>query len=114
MTRVANYRWFQFRLRTLFIVLGLATIPLSRVAYLHQQAEFHDHEVHRFYSQLKVPSKREDWTQDTYNCLDSIGYHVIMRERFREAVYRPWTIVEDTVPPPLGETGKKKETGEKR
>ena len=97
MTAKPKRRWYQFNIRTLLVVTALVTIPLARIGYMGQRAAFHHREAIRFASCLKLEYEREHiwtWRKHTYTSL--VTNHTVLRDRYYAAMYRPWTIVDDS------------------
>ena len=125
MTIKPNRHWFQFRLSTLLLVITVFAMLLSRIAYLQQRARYHELEAdrcaERFARYGRVTRAQVDELADMLRSdslvyqfrdfpmselpygsyppeLRPIFYHQDLAEKYRQVVWRPWTIVK--VPPP--------------
>ena len=96
----------KYRLRSLMIVVTLVCVVLGavmvRVEYLRRWAEFHDREGARH--QLKWQQAYESFdhglgsnaTEDRERiiyCQEKYFYHRSLANEYRQAAYRPWTVV---------------------
>ena len=98
-------RWFQFSLMTMLMAMTLVGVVLGRVAYLEQRAAFHENESIRYSQQSRDLSPFDNsihvtpsYDQELENArlISLIQYHLILSKRYRQAVWRPWTIVDET------------------
>jgi hypothetical protein len=79
-------RWFQFSLLSLLIIVTLACFLLGgRIEYLRQRAMFHEGEA------AKIEAGRFD--------MQAFLSHQQIARDFREAMFRPWTLVNESVRP---------------
>ncbi len=91
-------RWYQFSLKMMLVVMTLAGIVLARVAYLRQLAAFHEHEAERYAWKLESDEVGYNQTMAVQD-REMLRLHTTLATRFRNAVYRPWTIVDESLPP---------------
>ena len=90
----------KYSLRSLMIVVMLACIVAAtggRCFYLHRMAVFHEHEGFRIALEERASS------QEFVRNAIATAQHWELAKRYREAVWRPWTIV-DTNPPEIERT----------
>lgn len=88
----------KYSLRTLFIVLTIIAVILSRVAYLRHWAAFHEREEARYAWKVESnssPHESFEWVDD----VREFKLHRLLSDRYRQASYRPWTFVDETPPP---------------
>jgi hypothetical protein len=111
-------RWYQFSLGTLLAVMLAISLLLGvcgRIAFLLRQAEFHDQErmscidsfleMHKGYGSprfLDGKSPEEMFGRDgAARIREMIArslMHQAVAKNYRQAVYRPWTVVDDSPP----------------
>jgi hypothetical protein len=81
----------KYSLRSLFVVVTLVCVVLGRIAYLRHMAAFHLHEAMRYAEILDSKSESEgDVRQPLWDAMTS---HAVISNRYREASFRPWTMV---------------------
>lgn len=97
-------RWFQFSLKALLLVTTLVAVPLARVAYLGQRVTFHNREVLRFAECLLREGEHSPWTARKHTCTSLVTNHKVLHDRYVAAMYRPWTIVDDSPPIELNQS----------
>ena len=89
MNETPRRRWYQLSLRSLMIVVTLVCVVLGgvmcRVDYLRRWAMFHER---RLEEELAIPGRGY---QDSFPG----WYHRVMSQRFRAAMWYPWTTVYD-------------------
>jgi hypothetical protein len=90
----------KYSLRSLMIVVTLACIVAAiggRCLYLHRMAAFHDSEGFRIAMEERASS------QEFMRNAIATAQHWELAKRYREVVWRPWTIV-DANPPEIDST----------
>ena len=90
----------KYSLRSLMIgvtLLCVASAIAGRSYYHHRMAVFHDNEVMRISAEDRV------LVQDFVTSTIASAQHMERRKRYRQAVWRPWTIV-DARPPEFDRT----------
>ncbi len=109
-------RWYQFSLRTLLVTIAVLAVGLSvwgRIAFLRQRAQFHDAEALRCIESQMAIDKRHGSPrmlvslEETYGPEDAarllgltLKYrrHSNLAKNYRSAVFRPWTIIDESMP----------------
>jgi hypothetical protein len=83
----------KYSLRSLMIVVTLIAIVIGgRVEYLRRWAEFHEHESLRFQNAAHGTARSAVEARELY--MNAATQHGILGRRCREAVHRPWIMVE--------------------
>lgn len=95
MTTIPILRW-QFSLRWLIVTVVVLFAVVSRVAYFHQRASFHEHEAARYESMM---SERSRLLLNDAAPLVQAHEHRYLAERYRRAMYRPLTAIFEPTPP---------------
>jgi hypothetical protein len=111
----------KYSLRSLMIVVTLVCVVLGgvagRIEYLRQAAAFHERERNRYFEEsLKfsptIPEEQrgfvfsiyvklsEEEEEESSRLFSLARYHHVLFERYKQAVWRPWTIVDESQPPP--------------
>ena len=104
MTSTPRRRW-QFSLRWLIVLMTVACVLFSRVAYFRQRAIFHEQEAARYESMIS--GRGALLIHDTVPLVQ--GYeHRYLAHRYRRAMYRPLTVIFEPTPP----WSKSKDTGD--
>jgi hypothetical protein len=108
----------KYSLRSLMIVVTLVCVVLGvvgRIEYLKRKAEFHKQERTRFFMESlqfspTIPEKQrgylfsiqvvlsDDAEKESWRLFTLARYHQIVSERYQQAVWRPWTIVDESPP----------------
>jgi hypothetical protein len=87
----------KYSLRSLFIAVTLFAVLLGgRVEYLRRWADFHHREVEA----LGAKFTESHDLDERHRLFDAIWYHDAMEDRYRAAIYRPWTLVDHSEPTP--------------
>src|SRR5438105_2922782 len=89
-------RWYQFSLRRLMVVTTIVCVVLARVAFLRECAEFHDREAMKYVRTMGPRRVYRSMTLDELETLVNWEVHRASADRYRRAMYRPWTIVDET------------------
>jgi hypothetical protein len=96
------------------VVLGGVT---GRIEYLRRWAAFHERERTRYFKESlqfspTIPEEQrgfvfsiqvvlsEEEEEESSRLFSLAGYHHVLSERYKQAVWRPWTIVDES--PPAG------------
>ena len=95
MTTIPKRRW-NLSLRWLIVVMFVLFAFVSRVAYFHQRASFHEQEAARYESMM---SERSRLLRDNTDPLVQAHEHRYLAERYRRAMYRPLTVIFEPTPP---------------
>ena len=95
MTSTPRRRW-QFSLWWLIVLMTVASVLFSRVAYFRQRAIFHESEAARYESMI---SGRGPMLIDDTVPLVQAYEHRYLAHRYRRAMYRPFTVVFEPTPP---------------
>jgi len=96
-TATPKRRWYQFSLRGLWLAVTVSAVLfaiLGRSLYLHRMAVFHDNEG------MSCMTKECKSIDDLVAHSIEYAQHAELRQRYRYAAWRPWTIV-DTKPPEI-------------
>ena len=89
-------RRLKHSLRSLMIVVTLIAVVLGgRIEYLRRWADFHHQKVEALGAKLK-----ESHGIERERLFDTVWYHGGMEDRYRAAIYRPWTLVDNSEPAP--------------
>jgi hypothetical protein len=94
MTITAKPRW-QFSLRWLIVLMTVACVLFSRIAYFRQRALFHEHEAARNESVISEDNRL--LIDDTVPLIRAYE-HRYLANRYRRAMYRPLTIIFEPSP----------------
>ena len=92
----------KYSLRSLMIVVTLVCVVLGgvmgRVEYLRRRGAFHDREkaMHLAQWRQEYESRPEAWL-DRERAL--YFHHKVLAIQYREAIYRPWTLIDETATP---------------
>jgi hypothetical protein len=96
-------RWYQFSLKMLLVAVTLLAVPLARIAYLHQRAIFHENEARRLWEKWgnDHPLTQTTRIPEIFSYLGSddlteSAKHSVRAKRYRDAVYRPWKLVDES------------------
>lgn len=84
----------RYSLRSLMIVVTLVALVLGRIVYLRQRADYHNQQWH-------LEEKAGKWGLEGAEGREARAEemrHMLLIVRFRRAVYRPWTIVDESPP----------------
>jgi len=93
---------FQFSLRTLLVAVVLFAGPLARIAYLHNRAVYHERAAKQYRAIWRAAHPIRDNTPID-EIVGSLGSddlaksarHTMLAKQYRDAVYRPWRIVDE-------------------
>jgi hypothetical protein len=115
-------RLLQFRLRSILVAVTFLAVVFARIGYLHRMAEFHAREaemqtaiaIENRYTLLFIEkwlpeaeqgyphsiTRRKDGAEvlGEDDFLLMISHHRRLSQEFRSAAYRPWRIVDDSLP----------------
>jgi hypothetical protein len=101
MTAKPKRLWFQFSLRTLLAVMTVAAVLTGRITYLRRMANYHQGETKRlqqhrhFLNSVSFDTPPEEWLR-----LDAMeARHAGLVNEYERASWRPWVIVQESVPP---------------
>jgi len=89
----------KYSLRSLMIAVTVVCVVLgllgARVEYLRRWADFHHRKVEALGANFK-----ESHGLERDRLFDAVWYHNAMEDRYRDAIYRPWTRVDNSEPAP--------------
>ena len=89
---------FRYRLRTLLAVVTLLAVLLgTRLEYIRRQIAFHRREAAA--AQAAIAAKEHQPIAAALEDWKKAAHHDRVADAYERALYRPWTLVDDTVKP---------------